>query len=55
MLSPENIAFLTQTGDPTENPVSASDQVHGDAESGFTEIPSAAANSGLKEIMATHE
>lgn len=39
MLSPENIAFLTQTGDPTENPLSASDQVHGDAESGFTEIP----------------
>jgi hypothetical protein len=55
MLSPQTMASLTHTGDPTENPVSASDQAHGDAESGFTEIPSAAANSGLKEIMATHE
>jgi hypothetical protein len=55
MLAPETVAVLTQAGDPTENPVNASDQVHGDAESGFTEIPSAAANSGLKEIMATHE
>ncbi len=55
-LSPESLATLTYTGESTQNPDSASVQVHSAAASGFTEIPSEApANSGLKEIMATHE
>jgi hypothetical protein len=56
-LTPDTLTALTYPGTPTENPLSASVQVHGAAvESGRSEVPSAAtANSGLKEIVATHE
>ena len=56
-LEPEDLSALTSPGTPAENPLSASAQVHSAAAaSGTAEIPSAAtANSGLKEIVATHE
>ena len=55
-LAPEELETLTIPGSPAQNPVSASAQVHSAADSGFTEIPSAAtANSGLKEVVASHE
>ena len=56
-LQPEELTALTSPATPAENPLSASDQVHSAAEAGGrTETPSAAtANSGLKEVMATHE
>jgi hypothetical protein len=55
-LAPEDLETLTIAGGPTQNPVSASVQVHSAADSGLTEIPSAApATSGLKEIVDTHE
>jgi hypothetical protein len=56
-LEPEDLSALTSPGTPAENPLSASAQVHSAAAaSGTAEIPSAAtANSGLKEVMATHE
>lgn len=56
-LSPETLNALTQPAAPAENPVSASVQVHSAATAiGNVEIPSVAgANSGLKEIMASHE
>jgi hypothetical protein len=54
-LSPEDLTMLTYSGAPTENPLSASVQVHSAAvASGPAEIPTAAtANSGLKELRAT--
>jgi len=56
-LSPETLNALTYPAAPAENPLSASVQVHSAAAaSGNAEIPTAAeANSGLKEIMATHD
>jgi hypothetical protein len=55
-LSPNSLATLTFPAEPTENPVSASIQVHSAAPSGSMEFPSeSAATSGLKEVMATHE
>lgn len=56
-LSPDDLEALTSSGSSTENPLSASVQVHSAAAaSGRAEMPSAAtANSGLKEIVATHE
>ena len=56
-LAPDTLNALTYPAAPAENPLSASVQVHSAATAGGNaEIPSAAgANSGLKEIMATHE
>lgn len=55
-LSSGNLAVLTHTTESTQNPDSASVQARSAAESGFSEVSSeASANSGLKEIMATHE
>ena len=56
-LSPDNLEALTSSGLSTENPLSASVQVHSAAAAGGrAEMPSTAtANSGLKEIVATHE
>jgi hypothetical protein len=56
-LSPETLTTLTFPGVAAENPLSASVQVHSAADgSGRVEMPSAATvNSGLKEIMSTHE
>ena len=56
-LEPDELEALTFSGTDTENRLSASVQVHSAAEAGDrAEKPSAAtANSGLKEIMATHE
>ena len=55
-LSPDDLEALTSSGLSTENPLSASVQVHSAAAGGRAEMPSAAtANSGLKEIVATHE
>lgn len=56
-LGPDDLEALTSSGSSTENRLSASAQVHGAAAAGdSTEMPSAAAaNSGLKEIVATHE
>lgn len=55
--SPDHFEALTSSGLSTENPLSASVQVHSAAAAGDrAEMPSAAtANSGLKEIVATHE
>jgi hypothetical protein len=55
-LAPENLETLTIAGRPTQNPVSASVQVHSAAASGSTESNSSApANSGLREIVDTYE
>jgi hypothetical protein len=56
-LSPDDLLALTSPRAPTENPLSARVQVHSAAVAGGSaEMPSAAtANSGLKEIVATHE
>lgn len=55
-LTPETLTALTYPGTPAENPLSATVQVHSAAVSETrVEIPVATANSGLKEIMATHE
>ncbi len=56
-LSPDNLEGLTSSSLSTENPLSASVQVHSAAAAGGrAETPSrATANSGLKEIVATHE
>lgn len=56
-LGPDDLEALTSSSSPTENRLSASAQVHSAAAAGDnTEMPSAAtANSGLKEIVATHE
>jgi hypothetical protein len=62
-LNPEDLDALTFPSIGTENPLSASVQVHSAAAggqiataSGQAEIPySPTANSGLKEVMATHE
>jgi len=55
-LTPEELVTLTIPGIPEQNPVSARAQVRSAAESGSTESPSdATANSGLKEIVDTHE
>ncbi|MGA8088110.1 MAG: hypothetical protein WCA10_12445 [Terracidiphilus sp.] len=56
-LGPDDLEALTSSGTSTENRLSASAQVHSAAAAGDrAEIPSAAtANSGLKEIVATHE
>ena len=56
-LSPDDLEALTSSGLSTENPLSASVQVHSAAAAGGrAEMPSTAtANSGLKEIVATHE
>jgi hypothetical protein len=56
-LEPDELDALTSSGTGTENRLSVSAQVHSAAEAGDkAEIPSAAtANSGLKEVVATHE
>lgn len=56
-LMPEDLIALTSPAAPTENPISASVQVHSAAvASGKAEIHSAAiVNSGLKEVMDIHE
>jgi hypothetical protein len=56
-LTPETLDTLTYSGVPAENPLSASVQVHSAAAAiGRAETPAAAAaNSGLKETMASHE
>jgi len=56
-LEPDDLDALTSSGTATENRLSASAQVHSAADAGDrAEIPSAAtANSGLKEVVATHE
>jgi hypothetical protein len=62
-LTPDELDALTVPSTGTENPLSASVQVHSAAASGQSaaaggqaETPSAATtNSGLKEVMATHE
>ncbi|HMG85567.1 MAG TPA: hypothetical protein VK574_07480 [Terracidiphilus sp.] len=56
-LAPDDLEALTSSGSSTENPLSASVQVHSAAAAGGrAEMPSAAtANSGLKEIVDTHE
>jgi hypothetical protein len=56
-LSPDDLEALTLSGSSTENRLSASAQVHSAAAAGDkAEIPSAAtANSGLKEVVDTHE
>ena len=56
-LMPDDLDTLTLATLPEENPVNASEQVHSVAAANDkAEVPAAAsANSGLKEIMATHE
>lgn len=56
-LTPQNLATLTFTGKPAENPLSAGDQGRSVAvESGRVEMPvSGVGNPALKEVMATHE
>jgi len=56
-LGPDDLEALTSSCSSPENPLSASAQVHSAAAAGDkAEMPSAAtANSGLKEIVATHE
>jgi hypothetical protein len=56
-LTPDTLTTLTSSGTPTENPLSASVQVHSAAAaSDRVELPSAAtANPGLKETVASHE
>jgi hypothetical protein len=56
-LMPDDLDALTPSGTSTENRLSARAQVHSVADSGGrAEMPSATTvNSGLKEIMATHE
>lgn len=56
-LEPDELDALTFSGTATENRLSASAQVHSAAAAGDgAEMPSAVtANSGLKEIVATHE
>lgn len=56
-LTPDSLATLTVSAEPAENPLSASVQVHSAAAvSGKAAIPAAATgNSGLKEIVDTHE
>jgi len=55
-LMPHDLSALTLPGAPTENALNASEQVHSVAASGGEDVPaSAAADSGLKEPMATHE
>jgi hypothetical protein len=56
-LPPDDPDALTSATVAAENPLSASVQVHSAAAaSGEADVPSAAkANSGLKEVMATHE
>jgi hypothetical protein len=56
LLTPESLASLTLAGEPGENRVSASAQTHSAAASGSAETPAdSTANSGLKEVVATHE
>lgn len=55
-LTPETLTALTYSGTPAENPLSAGVQGHSAAASDTgVEIPAAAGNSALKEVMATHE
>ena len=56
-LTPDDLFALTSPAAPAENPLSVSVQVHSAAEaSGKTGMPPAGiANSGLKEVMDTHE
>lgn len=56
-LTPDDLARLTLPGVPPENPLSASEQVHSVAvATSKAELPAdAAAESGLKESMASHE
>jgi hypothetical protein len=56
-LTPDDLFTLTVPAAPAENPLSASVQVHSAATAGHRDrVPSAAiVNSGLKEVMATHE
>ncbi|HXS77690.1 MAG TPA: hypothetical protein VN753_16025 [Terracidiphilus sp.] len=56
-LLPDDLAELTVSGEPNENPLNASEQAHSVAATDAgTDFPAAAgANSGLKEPMAMHE
>jgi hypothetical protein len=55
-LTPEEMDKLTGAAEVAKNPRSASEQVHSvAAASDKAEIPAASANSGLKELMGTHE
>jgi len=56
-LMPDDLAVLTVSGAAKENSLTASEQVHSVAPSSAVEdVPAdAAANSGLKEIVAAHE
>jgi len=56
-LMPDDLVALTVPGEPAENPLSASVQVHSAAVAdGKAEMHSAAiVNASLKEVMATHE
>ncbi len=56
-LEPEDLSTLTSPAAPAENPLSGNVKVHSAAAAGGNaEMPSAStANSGLKEVMATHE
>lgn len=56
VLDPGNLASLTTPGGPAQNPNSASAQVPSAALNGYSDpLRTAEANSGLKEIDATHE
>jgi len=56
VLAPENLASLTTSGESGQNPNSANAQVPSAAVSvDSVMLPAAAANSGLKEIVAEHE
>lgn len=56
-LDPEQLVLLTLPGEPTENPLNASEQVHSvAAASASADVPaSAAASPDLKETFAAHE
>lgn len=56
VLTPENLASLTTSGEPGQNPNSANAQVPSAAVNvDSAMLPAAAANTGLKEIVAQHE
>jgi hypothetical protein len=56
ILGPDSLTALTYPATPGQNPDSASVQAPSAADVGLLEIPSATtADSGLKELMATHE
>ena len=56
VLAPVDLAALTTWGTPAQDSVSASAQVHSAVTGGPAETPAAPTeNSGLKEIIATHE